>query len=109
MRSGWLLRDGDVLASAEITESTVCPAGRRQIDGALVTRGALLVHTTGARTAVDAAFLDTHMVVVATVRLPPWRVAWARRGARTVVHAPAGSFERWQLVPGDKLELRETQ
>jgi uncharacterized protein len=108
-----LLRDGDVLASAEIVSgalpATFCLAGRNQIDGALVANRALIVHTAGARTAVDAAFLDADMVVLATVRLPPWRLARRRRGTRTVVHAPAGSFERWGLVPGDKLELRETR
>ena len=108
-----MLRDGDVLASAEVVsgalDATFCLTGRHQIEGALVTDGALFVHTAGARTAVDAAFLDADMVVLATVRLPPWRLARRRRGTRAVVHASAGSFERWGLAPGDKLELRETR
>lgn len=113
MRSAWLLRDGDVLASAEVVEGVVdsvrCLVGRQHLEGAVVARGAAVAHTAGAKVAVDAAFLDAEMVVLATVRLEPWRVARPRRGARAVVHAPLGSFERWRLVPGDRLELRETR
>ena len=112
MRQVWLLRDGDVLASTEVAE---CLGDRaRGLYGQSAQAGALLllrtrsVHTAGAPFPVDAAFLDGALTVLATVRLSPWRVALPRRGARNVLASPAGSFERWGLNLGDRLEIRET-
>jgi uncharacterized protein len=112
VRQVWLLRDGDVLASTDVAECLADRAralsGRSDDDGALLLPGARSLHTAGARSAVDAAFLDRDLTVVATVRLNPWRVALPRPGARSVLASPAGSFERWALSLGDRLEIRET-
>ncbi|HEX4083044.1 MAG TPA: DUF192 domain-containing protein [Acidimicrobiales bacterium] len=112
MRQVWLLRDGDVLASTDVAE---CLAertrglfGRSDDQAALLLPGTRSIHTAGVSHPVDAAFLDRDLTVLATVRLNPWRVALPRPGARSVLASSAGSFERWRLSPGDRLEIRET-
>ncbi len=112
MRTVWLLRGGDVLASGEVAESFGDRArgllGHNQYDGALLLLRTRAVHTAAMRFAVDVAFLDKELRVVATTRLGAWRVALPRRGAAHVLEAGAGAFERWGLRPGDQLEIRET-
>jgi uncharacterized membrane protein (UPF0127 family) len=107
---GWVLRDGQVLAAAEVAETllskTVGLLGRRGYDGALVLPRAKAVHSVGMRFPLDVAFLDAEMTVVAIVRLPPWRMTRPRLRCRYVLEAEAGAFERWGLRPGDQLELR---
>ena len=112
MRTVWLLRDGDVLASAEVTEGfvdrTLGLLGRSELDGALLLTRTRSVHTAGVRFRLDVAFLDRDLVVLDTCRLRPWWVALPRWRACNVLEAAAGSFERWHLRPGDQLEIRET-
>jgi uncharacterized membrane protein (UPF0127 family) len=112
MRPVWLLRGGDVLASGEVAESwperTRGLLGRDTFDGALLLLRTRSVHSAGMRFPLDVAFLDADLVVVATTRLRPWGLALPRRGCAHVLEAQAGAFERWRLVPGDKIELRET-
>lgn len=106
---GWVLRDGQVLAAAEVAETlvskTVGLLGRSGYDGALLLSRAKAVHSMGMRFPLDVAFLDGEMTVVDVVRLPPWRVTRPRLRCRCVLEAEAGAFERWGLHPGDKLEL----
>jgi uncharacterized protein len=111
MRSGWLLRDGDVVCALEMTES---PAERRNAlrgrtgwDGALHVDGVRVVHTAGVKFAIDVAFLSGDMTVLRVARLRPWRMALGGRGARSAVHSEAGSLERWGVRVGDQLEVRE--
>ena len=107
----WLLRDGDVLASAEVAdglaERTRGLLGRTGYDGALVLPRTRSVHTLGMRFPIDVAFCDRELVVLGVTRMPPWRIAMPRRRCRCVVEAEAGAFERWGLRVGDQLELRE--
>lgn len=111
MRSAWLLCDGTVLASLDVCENLVDRSrgllGRNGYDRAMLLPRTRSVHTMGLRFAVDVAFLDQELAVLATVRLVPWRVSVPRRGGRSVLEAPAGSFERWGLRPGHRLEVRE--
>jgi hypothetical protein len=111
MRSAWLLRDGQVLASADIADDLMGRTrgllGRRGFEGAMLFPRTRSVHTVGMGFAIDVAFLGRDLEVLGTVRLVPWRVALPRRGARSVLEAPAGSFDRWALRPGDHLEIRE--
>ncbi len=106
----WLLRNGDVLAGAEVAEGFSARSrgllGRPGYDGAMVLPRTRAVHTLGMRFAIDVAFCDKDMVVVGTTRLPPWRITLPRRGGRSIVEAEAGAFERWGLRVGDQLELR---
>lgn len=107
----WLLRDGDVLASAEVA-STV---GRRskgllgldRYQGAMVFPKTRAVHTFGMRFAIDVAFCDEDLVVVDVVTMRPWRMGRPRRHARCLIEAEAGAFGRWELRAGDQLEVRE--
>ena len=112
MRPAWLLCEGTVLAAAEVCEGladrTRGLLGRSSYDGAMLLPRTRSIHTLGMRFPMDVAFLDRELVVVGTVRLPPWRLALPRRGGRNVLEASAGSFERWGLRVGDRLEIRET-
>jgi uncharacterized protein len=106
----WLLRDGDVLATAEVAaglaQRTKGLIGRTDYEGALVLPRTRSVHTFGMRFPIDVAICDKEMVVVGVTKLRPRRISVPRRGGRSVVEAQAGAFERWGLRVGDKLELR---
>ena len=106
----WLLRDGDVLAAADVAAGVAGRTrglmGQSAYEGAMVLPRTRSVHTFGMRFAVDVAICDKDMVVVGVTRLRPWRISVPRRGGRSVVEAQAGAFERWGLKVGDQLELR---
>lgn len=105
----WLLRDGDVLAAAEVATTMAARwqglLGRDGLDGALVLPRTRAVHTLGMRFAIDVAFLDRRLRVVDVCTMAPWRVGRPRWCA-SVLEAEAGSFERWGLRVADQLELR---
>jgi uncharacterized membrane protein (UPF0127 family) len=111
----WLVREGgDVLASAEVArgvrERTQGLLGRRAAEdvvGALVLRPCRQIHTIGMRFPIDVAFCDRDGVVLRALTVAPWRVTRVVWRAGFVVEAPAGSFDRWQLRPGDTVEVRE--
>ena len=106
----WLVRDGDVLATAEVAHSAkarrIGLLGRADLDGALVLRPCRNVHTIGMRFAIDVAFCDASGRVLHTCTLRPWRISRIVVHSAFVVEARAGSFDRWALRPGDVLELR---
>jgi uncharacterized membrane protein (UPF0127 family) len=106
----WLVRDGDVLAAAELADTGRARRrgllGRDGFDGALVLRPCRNVHTARMRFPIDVAFCDAEGVVLRTVSLVPWRVSPYVHRAAFVVEAEAGAFERWQLRTGDRVELR---
>jgi uncharacterized protein len=106
----WLVRDGDVLATAEVAHTARSRRrgllGRDAHDGALVLRPCRHVHTAGMRFPIDVAFCDAEGVVLRTVTLAPWRLSPYVRRAAFVVEAEAGAFDRWRLRAGDRLELR---
>src|SRR2546421_9712445 len=107
----WLVRDGEVLATLEVAASHAARLrgllGRDDVDGALLLRPARSVHTIGMRFAIDVAFCDGDLRVIA-IRCPMrrYRVGAPRPKARAVIEAEAGAFERWRLRPGDKLEIK---
>ena len=106
----WLVRGNDVLASLEVAETFrarfVGLLGRSSLDGALLLRPARAVHTIGLRFPIDVAYCDADLIVLRTVTLPRHRLDRPVWKARVVLEAPAGAFERWQLGPGDQLEVR---
>ena len=111
MRSGWLLRDGDVVCALEVADS---PAerrnglrGRNGCEGALHLVGTRSVLTDRMKFPIDVAFLSSDLTVLRVRSLKPWRVALGGPNARSVVQAEAGSLERWGVRVGDKLEVRE--
>ena len=88
MRSGWLLRDGDVVCALELADSPAergALRGRPGCEGALHVDGARTVHTAGMKFPIDVAFLSTDLTVVRVARLKPWRVAVGGRTARSAV------------------------
>ncbi len=106
----WLLCDGEVLATAEVADTlgrrTRGLLGRTEYVGAMVLPHTRSVHTVGMQFAIDVAFCDKDLVVLAVTTLRPWRLGLPRRGGRSVIEAEAGAFERWGLRVGDRLELR---
>jgi uncharacterized membrane protein (UPF0127 family) len=106
----WLVRDGDVLAAAEVADSARARRrgllGRDSFDGALVLRPCRNVHTARMRFPIDVAFCDAEGVVLRVVTLAPWRVSPYVRSAAFVIEAEAGAFDRWHLRVGDRVELR---
>lgn len=106
----WLLRDGDVLAAADVADSlgerSKGLLGRTGYEGAMVLPRTRAIHTFGMRFPVDVAFCDRDLVVLDVARVRPMRMTLPRRRGRTVIEAQAGAFERWGLRPGDKLEVR---
>ena len=111
MRSGWLLRDGDVLCALEVagspSEGRGGLRGRTGCDGALHVEGMRTVHTVGMKSPIDVAFLSADQTVLRVTRLKPWRLALGGPSAHSVVQAEAGSLERWGVRAGDQLEIRE--
>ena len=108
----WLLRDGVVLANAEVA-STYAERfrglmGRSRFEGAFVLPRTRSVHSMGMRFSIDVAFLDRSMHVLDVVRLAPWRATMPRWRAHFVLEASAGAFDRWGLRAGDTLELHTT-
>ncbi len=106
----WLVRDGEVLAAAEIADRG--RARRRGllrrdgIEGAFVLRPCRNVHTVGMRFTIDVAFCDAAGDVLRTCTLAPWRVSPFVRRSAFVIEAEAGAFERWRVQRGDRLEVR---
>src|SRR5437763_14270147 len=107
----WLVREGDVLATVEVSDGPIRRArgllGRDGIEGGLVLRPCRQVHTIGMRFPIDVAFCDRHGVVLRTATVAPWRVTRVVWRAGLVVEAAAGAFDRWPLPPGDSAEGKE--
>jgi uncharacterized protein len=106
----WLLRDGEVLASLELAPTRRARArgllGRDGIDGALMLSPSRAVHTLGMRFAIDVAYCDGELRVLRVVTMPRYRLSLPVWRARSVIEAEAGSFARWNLLPGDQLEVK---
>ena len=106
----WLVRGDRVLASLEVAETPSARArgllGREGVDGAILLRPARSVHTVGMRFAIDVAHLDDSLRVLRVTRMARHRIGRPVRGARAVLEADAGCFERWGLSVGDELEVR---
>ncbi len=106
----WLVRDGEVLAAAEIADRARSRRRgllrREGYEGAFVLRPCRNVHTVGMRFTLDVAFCDAEGVVLHTCRLAPWRLSRVVRRSVFVIEAEEGAFERWRLRRGDRVELR---
>lgn len=109
----WLVRNGEVLASVETAatrrERRRGLLGRDAVDGVLRLR-ARSVHTFGMRIPIDVATCvpvgHDRFRVARVLTLRPWRITRVSLQASTVFEAEAGSFRRWDVRPGDKLEVR---
>jgi len=105
------LRDGEVLAALEVAETReermTGLLGREGIDGAILLRPARSVHSVGMAFTLDVAFCTRDLVVLRTICLRPGRMTRPSLGGGVVIEAESGSFDRWKLQPGDRLEIRE--
>ena len=106
----WLVSEGRVLASARRATTR---AGRRRgligaasVDEPLVLEPCNWVHTVGVRTAIDVVYVQADNTVLATAHMRPWRVGPITRKARFIIEAAPGSLERWNVKPGDTIEIR---
>lgn len=110
---GWLVREGEVLASVELAESRkarlIGLLGRSQFNGALVLPQTRSVHTMGMDFDLDVAWVDDDNIVVRTLQLKRNRITLPQWRARLVIEAQAGSFGTWELKIGDKVEVRRAQ
>jgi uncharacterized membrane protein (UPF0127 family) len=106
----WLVTEGRVLASADITRGRRDRArgllGQDGYEGALVLDRCRWVHTLGMRFPIDVAYLDGEGVVLKTVCMRRNRVGFPVPKARLVVEAEAGAFGRWGISVGDVIELK---
>ena len=106
----WLVRDGEVLATVEVPEGANGRRrgllGRTGIDGAMLLAPCRNVHTLGMKFAIDVAFCSGEGVVLRTCTLAPRRISPLVVRARMALEAEAGAFDRWRLLPGDRLEIR---
>ena len=111
MKAAWLLRDGEVLAGLEVAESreerVTGLLGRDGIDGAILLRPARSVHSVGMAFTLDVAFCSKDLVVLRTISLRPSRMTRPSLRGGVVIEAESGSFDRWKLQVGDRLEIRE--
>ena len=110
-RRGWLVRDGQVLASLEVAETRRARMrgllGRDGLDGAILLRPARSVHTFRMRFPLDVAFLTDDLVVLRVMTMAPWRLSLPVLRARAVLEAEAGAFRSWGLTVGDHLDVKE--
>jgi uncharacterized membrane protein (UPF0127 family) len=106
----WLLRDGEVLATLEVADSARARArgllGRDGVEGALLLQPARSVHTFRMRFPIDVAHLDRELVVLRVCTMRRGRIGRPVMRAHAVLEAEAGSFARWNLQPGDQLEIQ---
>jgi uncharacterized membrane protein (UPF0127 family) len=107
----WLLRGGDVLASLDVASSMLqrlrATATLDRGEGVLWCERTRVGHSIGSRCPLDVAYVDDARIVLAVISLQPQRIGRPRAGASAVVEGRAGSFARWNLQPGDCLEIRE--
>lgn len=80
--------------------------GRDGIEGAMLLTPAASVHTFRMRFAIDVAYLDRNLGVIALTTMAPGRLGLPRPRARHVLEAEAGAMAVWGLRVGSVLRLR---
>ncbi|MEU1791315.1 DUF192 domain-containing protein [Streptomyces sparsogenes] len=79
--------------------------GRDGVPGALLLTPASSVHTFGMRFAIDVAYLDRRLTVLAVRTMRPGRLGLPRPRARHVLEAEAGAMERWGIRTGARVAV----
>ena len=106
----WIVRGEEVLAAAEVAvtrrQRRKGLMGRDMIEGVLVLRPCRQVHSFRMRFPIDVAFCDAAGVVLHLCTLPPRRMSRPVLRAAFAIEARAGSFGRWNLRPGDVIEIK---
>ncbi|QLH23866.1 DUF192 domain-containing protein [Streptomyces sp. Rer75] len=79
--------------------------GRDGLTGAILLTPASGVHTFRMRFAIDVAYLDRRMTVLAVTTLRPGRLGLPRAFSRHVLEAEAGAMEGWGLRRGVRVAV----
>ncbi|MFF4469489.1 DUF192 domain-containing protein [Streptomyces sp. NPDC001599] len=79
--------------------------GRDSVDGAMLLSPANSVHTFRMRMAIDVAYLDRRLAVIAVRTMRPGRLGLPRLRARHVLEAEAGAMAGWGLRVGSWVEV----
>ncbi|MFE6834729.1 DUF192 domain-containing protein [Streptomyces sp. NPDC057705] len=79
--------------------------GRDGIEGALLLTPAGSVHTFRMRFAIDVAYLDRNLRVLAVVTMPPGRLGLPRLRSRHVLETAAGAMAGWGLRAGTTVKV----
>jgi uncharacterized membrane protein (UPF0127 family) len=99
-----------VLASANLANTRATRRrgliGVAYVENPLVITPCRWIHTFGTRVDLDVAYLDEAGTVIKMCRISPMRITAPVRTARQVIEAAEGSFERWNLRLGDRVEVR---
>ncbi|MEV2249789.1 DUF192 domain-containing protein [Streptomyces sp. NPDC050147] len=80
--------------------------GRHGVTGALLLTPASSVHTVRMRFAIDVAYLDRELRVLAVRTMRPGRIGRPRPRARHVLEAEAGAMAEWGVHRGVRVEVR---
>ncbi|MFE9704446.1 DUF192 domain-containing protein [Streptomyces sp. NPDC005930] len=81
--------------------------GRDSVEGAMLLTPANSVHTFRMRMAIDVAYLDRRLRVVAVRTMRPGRLGLPRLRARHVLEAEAGAMGVWGVRVGARVEIEE--
>ncbi|MGW0857948.1 DUF192 domain-containing protein [Streptomyces sp. NPDC002690] len=79
--------------------------GQDGIEGALLLTPCSSVHTFRMRFAIDVAYLDRKLNVLAVRTMKPGRLGLPRLRARHAVESQAGAMAAWGLRPGVRLAV----
>ncbi|NXY99767.1 DUF192 domain-containing protein [Streptomyces sp. BR123] len=79
--------------------------GRDGIAGALLLTPAGSVHTFGMRFAIDVAYLDRDLRVIALTTMAPGRLGLPRLRSRHVLEAEAGAMAGWGIRAGARVSV----
>ncbi|MGW3110109.1 DUF192 domain-containing protein [Streptomyces sp. NPDC001091] len=79
--------------------------GRDAVQGALLLSPAASVHTFGMRMAIDVAYLDRSLRVLAVRTMEPGRLGLPRLRSRHVLEAGAGAMAGWGLAAGMRVSV----
>ncbi|MGW7549297.1 DUF192 domain-containing protein [Streptomyces sp. NPDC054770] len=77
--------------------------GRDGLDGALLLSPANGIHTFRMRMAIDVAYLDRRLNVIAVRTMPPGRLGRPRLRSRHVLEAEAGTMAGWGVAVGARV------
>ncbi|OKJ52577.1 DUF192 domain-containing protein [Streptomyces sp. CB02261] len=106
---GGRLRSGLVEVELEVASSYRARMrgllGRDGVDGALLLTPAGSMHTFRMRFAIDVAYLDRRLRVIAMTTMHPNRLGLPRFSSRHVLEAEAGAMGGWGLRVGSVVEL----
>ncbi|MFJ8804831.1 DUF192 domain-containing protein [Streptomyces sp. NPDC102490] len=81
--------------------------GRDSVEGAMLLSPANSVHTFRMRMAIDVAYLDRRLAVIAVRTMRPGRLGLPRLRARHVLEAEAGVMSGWGVRTGARVEIVE--